>query len=376
MDAIAPEANPDLFGHDEAQALLLAGWDSGRLAHAWLITGPEGVGKASFAYRAARFLLNDGAGADASEPEDSGAGLFGDDLPADQPAGAGADLTIPTECETFDRVARRVHPDLRIIERTVNEKTNKLRSEIVVEDVRNVMPFLHTRATNGGWRVIVVDRADEMNRAAQNAILKTLEEPPQNVCLLLVATNPGKLLPTIRSRCRMLPLSPLGAEDMGRTLSAVAPDLDIETRMALIELADGSPGRALDLEQGGGLEMLEAIRGLASDLPGRLDYLALHALADKLSSPRDTVPWVQFSDQWLWWLDHLLRSAARGGGQAVDLHSTDARLVARLPLGRLIELRDHAALTLGRTNSANLDKRMAVLELANALDKAMDGKAA
>ena len=175
-EGLAPVDNPDLSGHDEAEATLKQAFESDRLAHAWLLSGPQGIGKATLAYRFARYVLAQGGAV-------AGGGLFGDAL--DLGDETRDSLYIGPEHPVFRRVASGGHSDLKVVVRTVNEKTGKLRSEIVVDDVRSVGNFFHHTAGEGGWRVVVVDCADEMNPSAANALLKVLEEPPPRGLLLL-----------------------------------------------------------------------------------------------------------------------------------------------------------------------------------------------
>ncbi len=190
---IAPRENPDLFGHEDAERTFAAAASTGRLHHAWLITGAEGVGKATLAYRLARRLLG---GADA----------------VDHPANP-----------VFRRVARATHADLLTVEREWDEKRKRQRTEIVVEGARDIAGFLRLTPAEGGWRIVVVDGAEHLNRNAANALLKVLEEPPARAVLLLTCAAPGRLLPTVRSRCRRLPLRPLGRGRHGASAPAHSP---------------------------------------------------------------------------------------------------------------------------------------------------------
>jgi DNA polymerase-3 subunit delta' len=188
MPAPDPRANPILLGHTEAEATILDAMRAGRMHHAWLITGPEGVGKATLAYRFARRLL---------------AGRAAEDSLALDPANT-----------VFRRVAAGSHADLKTIERVVNDKTKRMQAQIPVEKVREINGFMSLTPAEGGWRVVVVDGAEELNQASANALLKILEEPPPRAILLLVCAAPGRLLPTIRSRCRRLRLTPLADQPM------------------------------------------------------------------------------------------------------------------------------------------------------------------
>src|SRR5437763_12254789 len=221
--APAPRANPDLFGHEAAETALRRLFEQHRLPHALLLTGPRGIGKATLAFRLARFVLARSTGE--LEP-----GLFGD------PAGEG--LAIPPDSGVFRRVASGGHADLLTVERAYDPRRRRLRGEIVVDDVRAIASFLRLTPAEGGWRVVIVDGADEMNRNAANALLKILEEPPSRALLLLVAHSPGRLLPTIRSRCRRFPLMPLPEAIVAALLGHYRPDLDPDAAAAVTALAE------------------------------------------------------------------------------------------------------------------------------------------
>ena len=245
--APAPRSNPELLGHEAAESTLRRLFDSGRLPHALLLSGPRGIGKATLAFRFARFMLANGGG------EGSPGGLFGD---------SGSDvggLAIAPKSGVFHRVASGGHADLLTVERAYDPRRRRLRSEIVVDNAREIGGFLRLTPAEGGWRVVIVDGADEMNRNAANALLKILEEPPRRALLLLVAHSPGRLLPTIRSRCRRFPLAPLPPEIVRRLLARYRPDLPEGQAEALTALSVGSIGRALDLAAAGGVELYESV---------------------------------------------------------------------------------------------------------------------
>ena len=241
MSAPDPRANPLLLGHPDAEASILDAMRAGRMHHAWLITGPEGVGKATLAYRFARRLL-------AGRPADGRLWLD----PADP---------------VFRRIAANAHADLLTVERVFNEKTKRMKTQIAVEDVRRITGFMSLTPAEAGWRVVIVDGAEELNQASANALLKILEEPPARAILLLVCAAPGRLLPTIRSRCRRLRLWPLADEPMGQLLAQYLPRLGADERGRLITLAEGSPGRAIMLAEDEGLKIALLVDKLLSDLP-------------------------------------------------------------------------------------------------------------
>ncbi len=221
-----------LFGQAEAEAAFLAAWTSGRMHHAWLLAGPRGVGKATFAWRAARFLLT------AEEP----GGLFAPPPPLT--------LDAPQGHPALARIAALGEPRLHLVRRGPTDDGKALSQVITVGVVARLREFLHLTAADGGWRVVILDAADDLNPSAANAILKLLEEPPRRVVFLIVAHRPARLLATIRSRCRTLPFAPLAPQALADALAQAG--LDSPDPQALAALAAGSAGAAARLVAGGG----------------------------------------------------------------------------------------------------------------------------
>lgn len=256
-----PREARHLYGQAAAEGQLLAGLQSGRLHHGWLLAGPRGVGKATLAWRFARAAL-------AHPP---GGGLFAPPPPAT--------LDLAPDHPVARRIAAGAEPGLLAIRRGTDDKTGRLRAQITVDEVRRLRDFFGLSAADGGRRVVIVDAADEMNPSAANALLKLLEEPPAGALLLLVAHRPAALLPTIRSRCRMLRLGPLGPADLAAALAQALGEAPGDAA-ALAELAGGSVGEALRLIAGDGLALYARLVALLAGLP-RVDRPALHALADE-----------------------------------------------------------------------------------------------
>ncbi len=256
-----PRDTARVFGHKAAEAAFLAAQASGRLHHAWLLTGPRGVGKATLAWRIARFLL-------AEQPAE--AGLFGAPPP---PASLDTDPDHPV----VRRMAALAEPRLFLLRRAWDAERKRLKTVITVDEVRRLKGFFQLSAADGGRRVAIVDAADEMNPNAANALLKLLEEPPPDAVLLLVAHQPARLLPTIRSRCRVLRLAPLGPEDLAAALAQAGTEAGDAPGLAA--LAGGSAGAAIRLADRGGLDLYGRIVALAATLP-RLDRARMHALAE------------------------------------------------------------------------------------------------
>lgn len=259
-----PRETQALYGQGAAEAAFLKAFNAGRLHHGWLLTGPRGVGKATLAWRIARFLL--------AAPEEGG--LFGG-------APAPDTLDIPPDHPVARRLVAGSDPGLYHITRRVNEKTGRLRDVIRAEDVRGLNRFLHMSAADGGRRVVILDCADDMNMQAANALLKMLEEPPARTTLLLVCHQPTRLLPTIRSRCRALRLAPLGPEDMQAALAGAGAEGGDAT--ALAELSGGSVGAAVRLINLEGLALYAELVGLLGTLP-RLDRARAVKLAEAVSA--------------------------------------------------------------------------------------------
>jgi DNA polymerase-3 subunit delta' len=341
-----PRKATDLLGHGEGERVLLRAWTSGRLPHAWLITGARGIGKATLAYRFAKFALAGGGEA----------GLFGD----------GPDtLALDAEHPVQRQVAAGSHPDIFALTPFMprEQRTLKPSADILVEHVRQAVHFCFMTPASADWRVIVVDPAEEMNANAANALLKVLEEPPKQALLLLVSHAPARLLPTIRSRCAQLQLGALDADSLARLLDRHLPEASADDRAALTQLAEGSVGRALDLHRGGGLDLYRELVGLLTGLP-RLDTGRLHAFADKLAQGQDPTTFRLGGELLGWWLARLIRCKARGEtpGDVVGGEGEAAtRLAARADLEQWLGLWEKVAGLFRRAERANLDRKQVVL---------------
>jgi DNA polymerase III subunit delta' len=328
-DPVAPEprANPLLLGHSAAEATLAEAMRSGRMHHAWLLTGPEGVGKATLAFRFARRLF-------AGAPD-------------------GASLALDPRDKIFRRVAAESHADLLTVEREWDVKRKRLRGEIVVEDVRRIAEFLHLTPAEGGWRVVVLDGAEDLNRNAANALLKVLEEPPPRAVLLLVCSAAGRLLPTIRSRCRRLPLAALDDATMADLLTRYLPGVPEEERGRLVTLGEGSIGRALALAEGGGVGIADLVGQVLDALPDVPPKRA-HEVADALG--RDEDAFSTFMDLTRAGIAAAVRAAARG---RADPDQT--RLVGARPLKDWVDVWQGLSHLQHETEAFHLDRRQAIL---------------
>ncbi len=351
-----PWRSQRLVGHEDAEKTMLAAQQSGRLHHAWLLTGPRGIGKATLAWRFARFLLCG---------QQQG-GLFGD---------GPTNLDVPQDAPGRGLVDARSHPDLFHLRRAVNHDTGRMRAEIAVDDVRGLGAFMHMTPAMGQWRVAIVDSADEMNRNSANAVLKILEEPPPNAVLLIVAHAPGRLLPTIRSRCRRLALQPLADETVVGLVGDYAPNTKPEERIALARLAEGSIGRALELAGAGSLDLYREMIEVLATLPD-LDMPRLHTFAERFAKRGEeaNADWRSLNYLFDGWLKGLARHWALGTEAAAIVPSEgglNGRLLAAASLDRWMEAWEKIAHLLSRADAVNLDRKQTVLGSFLALQTAM-----
>lgn len=263
-DAVAGAPHPrfaaQVFGQERAAQAFLDAYNGGRMHHAWLISGPKGVGKATLAWQIARFLLSQDSNSQFAPP---------------------GDLMVDPGAPVMSRISALAEPRLLLCRRGWDEKKKRLKTVITIDEVRKLKSFFNLSAADGGWRVAIVDAADELNTSAANGLLKILEEPPEKVVILLVAHQPSKLLPTIRSRCRSLRCETLGDSDLGKVLAQVGQQADMSP--ALAALSGGAPGQAIRLLADDGVKLYGQIIGLIATAPGLDRGLAL-ALADKCAA--------------------------------------------------------------------------------------------
>ena len=323
-----PRKRQGLVGHLAVAGMLAADAASGRLHHAWILAGPRGIGKATLAFRFARYLL---------------AGQAGPLLAEVEPAA----LHLAAEHPVFRRVASGGHADLRVVEPA------GARGEIRVDAIRDAFRFLRLTPGESAWRVLIVDGADSMNSNAQNAALKLLEEPPPNVLILLVTHRPSLLLPTVRSRCRTLRLVPLARVEFDEVLREVAPGLDAEACARLFAVSGGSPGAALELEQLGGRALSNAVDSLLDSLP-EIDRQALDRIAAAVMENRDAAHFQAFG-----------RVLAAGLAERLRTAGPDAAwLEVEAGVSRLLE----------RSAALSLDRRQTVFEIFGRLSRVAAGK--
>lgn len=324
-----PRQTSILIGHREPERTLLDSYRSGRMHHAWLLIGERGIGRATLAFRLARFMF--------AHPEPA--------APEVQSAG---NLDVAEDDPRARRVAAGAHADLLHLQRDWDDRRGLYRSALSVASIRRIIPFLGATAGEGGWRVVIVDPADDMTGSAANALLKNLEEPPKKTLFLLLARSRGALLPTILSRCRTLQLDPLSPEETVQAAHAAAADLSATDEAELAAaLSGGSPRRLIELLRNGGVAlyrlMLEAIEEgdprAQLDLSGRA---ADAAVAERLMELLE---------------DYLVRRIRRLPEPLPAAGNAGASLVT------CAELWEKATLSGREVETYNLDRRHFVLDL-------------
>jgi len=330
-----PRETPDLFGHREAETALLSAYRSGRIPHAWLIGGAQGIGKATLAYRMARFVLTH------REPM----------APTVQRAET---LAVDPDHHVARQITAGAHGGLLVLERSLNDR-GVMRTVITVDETRETISFFGSTAAVDGWRVCIVDTVDELNPNAANALLKILEEPPQRSLFLLVSHSPARALPTILSRCRKLPLRPLATDDVVRAASQAANiAIDDPALTEAAEAAEGSVAHALTLLGGDALKLQQRTTALLATLP-QVDPRELHALGDALGGS-DRVALAAFIDGVDRWISDKLRA-------------DDAN--ANLPrLARLAEVWEKIISAARDTEAYNLERKPLVFSVFGMLAEA------
>lgn len=324
--AIAPAEQTRLFGHDAAQAFLAQSYRSGKGHHAILIEGPEGIGKATLAFRFAHYVL--------SHPD---------------PQTAPETLADPEPSSALGRqIASGASHNLLHLSRPVDEKTGKVRAAITVDEVRRAGKFFAQTSGTGNWRIVIVDPADDLNRNAANAILKILEEPPRNALFLVLTHAPGKLLPTIRSRCLPLTLAPLGAPDLTRALDNLGVNLPEGQSERLLAAAGGSVATALKLINYGGFDILEAFQAIIAG-QGRAPRKDVHKLAEVLSAKDGDTLYDFFCGQAIAQVTQQARAAALRG----EIIGAE----------RMARLSSSLSEKMGIAAAYNLDRKQTVIEI-------------
>ncbi|RFC66618.1 DNA polymerase III subunit delta' [Mesorhizobium denitrificans] len=330
LEGIAePSETPELVGHLEAQYMLLAAQKAGRLPHAIVLAGPQGIGKATFAFAFARHLLS------GAEP--------------------GANFEpVAIDSPIYRQIASGAHPSVLHLTRPANDKTKGFKTVLSVDEIRRIGRFLSFTSGNGSYRVVIIDPADDMRAAAANALLKNLEEPPSRTIFILIAHSPGALLPTIRSRCQVIRLAPLNDKDLAEVLVRAGqwPD-DERVSDALLARSEGSARNAIILQQYGGVEIATALDALAT---GSADIAASQRLAEAVSGRDSAIQLDVFNGRALELLANAAADAAQSGDTNRAKKLSDAWHMARIAITETatynLDQKQHALTMISRLNTA------------------------
>ena len=347
MDNILPQSNSYLVGHDDALGLFLSAFKNQKMHNSWIISGPQGIGKATFAYKIARFLLSV------------------DENQKDQYTS----MNVSENDVVFKLVSSNSHPDLKIIERDYIEtdkkkiikaikdgeildsnemQSLKKSSMIKVDEVRAINEFLSKKSFDGKWRIVIVDCADDMNINAANALLKVLEEPPAKSMILLISHNPNKLLPTIKSRCAKINLSALSEQNVASLLRRYRPELSETQIKELAKISFGSIGKAIKYADNDGLSLYKILEGLFF---ARANFDANKALDLALMASKDENIW------------ELCQTLIEGF--VLDMFASGEKI------DQLGDVWDKVKNIFNETISLNMDKRQALINIINMICKVL-----
>ena len=359
MEIIPPRENATLFGHADAEQRLLQDYARGKVHHAYLMTGSKGIGKATLAYRFARFLLSQGAQAPVVEESFS---LFGEPEPV-APKASGATMEMSVDDPMFRRIAAGSHTDMLTLSPAYDAKKHVEKSIITVEEARKVPEFLSLTPAEGEWRVVIVDAVDQLNSNAANALLKIMEEPPARAILLLICHSPESILPTIRSRCRTFKLQAPGLEDFATVLNSIAPSIAIHDYSALYALSRGAPGQAITLYKEDALACYEG--WLTAMMPDARPATR-QQFADSWAARKSPDSWMTLMHCWQMAMQRISLHP-HGAGEPIFRKEPEmlaAIAAATSPLARR-EWVEKGNRLIRETETYNLDKRYTIRALAD-----------
>jgi DNA polymerase-3 subunit delta' len=355
-----PRENPLMIGHGEAEQRFAQEFNRGLVHHAYLMTGPKGIGKATLAYRFARYVLSTGAVKAAEAPSMS---LFDDEPAAPAPA-ATNDLNMPADSALFRRIAAGSHTDLLTLSPAYDAKKNVEKSIITVDDARKVPEFLSLTPAEGDWRVVIVDAVDQLNPNAANALLKILEEPPARAMLFLVCHQPGGILPTIRSRCRQFKLNAPNANDFSEILNRIAPSIENHDYAALYALSFGSPGHAITLYQENGLGWYEG--WLNAMQPGAAPEVR-QKFSDSVGAQKSPASWDAVMHGWNMAMQRITLHPHYGADKPILSKESTllSAIAAATPPALRAQWMEAGQRLIHETETFNLDKRLTIRLLAD-----------
>jgi len=327
---VTPRSNQELYGHEDIESKILNDFNQGRLPHAIALCGASGIGKATLAYRIAKFLLS----------------RKSDDNKADS-------LFVPNSNPSVKRVLSKGHADLMVIEREYDEKKGRYKNDISVESIRKIHPFLSKTAAEGGWRVVIIDGAEALNRSSQNAILKVLEEAPSKTVIILTTSQPGSFLPTIKSRCRMINMLSLSNDIINKLIDTKLPNLNEAEKTAIVKISDGSIGAAIDFYNNDGAGLYNEIMSIIAQLPD-INLLSLYQLSEKFQKPNTETLYEIAFNILLKFCEEISRNQARGYANDFE--------VPNYPKDHFLNAWENISKVKRQIENFNLDKQQGIIK--------------
>ena len=360
MEIPLPRENLNFISDNNYEKIFIDSYNSNSFHHAWLLTGPKGIGKSTLAYRFARFILS-------QNDTQNNNNLF-EAISSNQHS-----LECTPDDEIYKKIISNSHGDLMVIELTQDVK-GKNKKSISVSEIRKIKPFLSKTSVTGGWKVIIIDSMDEVTFNAENALLKSLEEPPIKTLVILISTNPAKLLPTTISRCRKLPMSPLSNKTLNELLNMYLPNLESGDEKVLSLLSTGSIGNALNLYENDGVKVFKELINLYSNLPS-INVGIINKLSEEWA--KDNL--FKLSIELIcWWISRIIKFKAQNNFSEYEEVVTGDKKISKnisnlINLEELLNILENIRTKYNKVNSLNLDKRNIVftslMELPNSMIK-------
>ncbi len=360
MEIPLPRENLTFKSDVNYEKIFIDSYNSNSFPHAWLLSGPKGIGKSTLAYRFARFILS-------QTNKKNNPRLFEEVSPSEY------SLEFSPDDEIYKKIISNSHGDLMVIELTEGHN-NKNKKTISVSEIRKIKPFLSKTSVTGGWKVIIIDSMDEVTLNAENALLKSLEEPPIKTLIILISTNPAKLLPTTISRCRKLPVFPLSNKTLNTLLNMYIPDLDSDDAKILSMLSTGSIGNALNLYENDGVGIFKELIDLYSNLPS-INVAMVNKISEAWAKDNLFKLTIELMS---WWISRIIKFKAQNSFSGYEEVITGDKKASQnisnlINLEELLNILENVRTKYNKANTLNLDKRniifTSLMELPNSMIK-------
>ena len=344
MEIPLPRENLNFKSNINYEKTFIDSYHSNSFHHAWLISGPKGIGKSTLAYRFARFILS-------QKNDQNNHKLFPDNNSNKE------SLDLTPDNLIYKKIVSNSHSDLMIIE-PLKDQSGKSKKSISISEIRKIKPFLNTTSITGSWKVIIIDSMDELTINAENALLKSLEEPPRKTLIILIATNSSQLLPTTISRCRNLPIFPLSKDMLSTLINIYLPDLDSDDNRILSSISEGSIGKALNLYENNGIEIFKELVNLYSNLPS-IDINKVNKISEAWSKENLFKIVIELL---CWWISRIIKYISLNDFSEYDETVSNDRNVSEniarlINLEELLNILENIDDKYNKANILNLDRR-------------------